>query len=173
MAEWSKAPDSRELSSAFKSGECSGPRMWAWVRIPLLTHTFWPFFFLIPDPKTSCIYFLFCFSLRFKWSKYNASTITPLFFFFLFFTLQPSSFLLFSQLQKKNTKKRRLEADSQNKTTNGFFVWERERERRHIDRERPGGGGAKVLCKVCSVITAVGEREQKSPSGFSSLSSQS
>ena len=29
VAEWSKAPDSS-----------SGPRMWAWVQIPLLTHSF-------------------------------------------------------------------------------------------------------------------------------------
>ncbi len=30
VAEWSKAPDSS-----------SGPRMWAWVQIPLLTQHFW------------------------------------------------------------------------------------------------------------------------------------
>ena len=36
MAEWSKAPDSRLTLPANGSG-CSGPRMRAWVRIPLLT----------------------------------------------------------------------------------------------------------------------------------------
>ena len=36
MAEWSKAPDSRVKSSTCTS-EHSGPRMWAWVQIPLLT----------------------------------------------------------------------------------------------------------------------------------------
>ena len=39
MAERSKAPDSREYSSLLWS-EHSGPRMRAWVRIPLLTQTF-------------------------------------------------------------------------------------------------------------------------------------
>ena len=40
MAEWSKAPDSsvKAYLRKYVSGvECSGPRMWAWVRIPLLT----------------------------------------------------------------------------------------------------------------------------------------
>ena len=36
MAEWSKAPDSRCFFLLIV-GECSGPRMRAWVRIPLLT----------------------------------------------------------------------------------------------------------------------------------------
>ncbi len=41
MAEWSKAPDSRSYGLAYAmSNGYSGPRMWAWVRIPLLTHTF-------------------------------------------------------------------------------------------------------------------------------------
>lgn len=35
MAERSKAPDSR--GETLSSTEHSGPRMWAWVRIPLLT----------------------------------------------------------------------------------------------------------------------------------------
>ena len=38
MAERSKAPDSR--AQLFVLTERSGPRMWAWVRIPLLTKTF-------------------------------------------------------------------------------------------------------------------------------------
>ena len=38
MAERSKAPDSRVR--LFPSQEYSGPRMWAWVRIPLLTNVF-------------------------------------------------------------------------------------------------------------------------------------
>lgn len=38
MAERSKAPDSRVR--LFPSLEYSGPRMWAWVRIPLLTNPF-------------------------------------------------------------------------------------------------------------------------------------
>ncbi len=37
MAERSKAPDSREQSLPLTLKEHSGPRMWAWVRIPLLT----------------------------------------------------------------------------------------------------------------------------------------
>ena len=42
MAERSKAPDSRETFSAkLWRSECSGPRMWAWVRIPLLTKLFY------------------------------------------------------------------------------------------------------------------------------------
>ena len=45
MAEWSKAPDSRMWSFHNHSGwELSGPHMWAWVRIPLLTYLF---FFLL------------------------------------------------------------------------------------------------------------------------------
>ena len=40
MAERSKAPDSRVYSSLLWS-EHSGPRMRAWVRIPLLTQTFY------------------------------------------------------------------------------------------------------------------------------------
>ena len=37
MAEWSKAPDSRFIPFSCLMSEFSGPRMWAWVRIPLLT----------------------------------------------------------------------------------------------------------------------------------------
>ena len=37
MAEWSKAPDSRAILP-----EHSGPQLWAWVRIPLLTKTILP-----------------------------------------------------------------------------------------------------------------------------------
>ena len=39
MAEWSKAPDSssRSLLGLIVAHGRSGPRMWAWVRIPLLT----------------------------------------------------------------------------------------------------------------------------------------
>ena len=37
MAERSKAPDSRVTVSSHDCREHSGPRMWAWVRIPLLT----------------------------------------------------------------------------------------------------------------------------------------
>ena len=37
MAERSKAPDSRVTSLPLTTKEHSGPRMWAWVRIPLLT----------------------------------------------------------------------------------------------------------------------------------------
>ena len=47
MAERSKAPDSRSCvpSAVNADWEPSGPRMWAWVRIPLLTKTFFaPFF---------------------------------------------------------------------------------------------------------------------------------
>ena len=40
MAERSKAPDSRVQSLPLKTKEHSGPRMWAWVRIPLLTRIF-------------------------------------------------------------------------------------------------------------------------------------
>ena len=41
MAERSKAPDSRvNLLCKSQQSECSGPRMWAWVRIPLLTNLF-------------------------------------------------------------------------------------------------------------------------------------
>ena len=38
MAEWSKAPDSgsRSLLRLIVAHGRSGPRMWAWVRIPLL-----------------------------------------------------------------------------------------------------------------------------------------
>ena len=39
MAERSKAPDSREIPF-LRISENSGPRMRAWVRIPLLTKTF-------------------------------------------------------------------------------------------------------------------------------------
>ena len=39
MAERSKAPDSR-ANSSMRYVEYSGPRMWAWVRIPLLTKVF-------------------------------------------------------------------------------------------------------------------------------------
>ena len=45
MAEWSKAPDSRHcFGPLIESCENSGPRMRAWVQIPLLTNQF---FFLI------------------------------------------------------------------------------------------------------------------------------
>ena len=44
MAEWSKAPDSRFIPFSCLMSEFSGPRMWAWVRIPLLTQ-FCPFIF--------------------------------------------------------------------------------------------------------------------------------
>lgn len=41
MAEWSKAPDSRYMPCLKKQQfEYSGPRMWAWVQIPLLTILF-------------------------------------------------------------------------------------------------------------------------------------
>ena len=41
MAEWSKAPDSRYNTFCIQNcRENSGPLMWAWVRIPLLTQ-FW------------------------------------------------------------------------------------------------------------------------------------
>ena len=40
MAERSKAPDSRVKSLPTTTREHSGPRMWAWVRIPLLTERF-------------------------------------------------------------------------------------------------------------------------------------
>ena len=40
MAERSKAPDSRAILFRSLRAEHSGPRMWAWVRIPLLTITF-------------------------------------------------------------------------------------------------------------------------------------
>ena len=46
MAEWSKAPDSRFIPFSCLMSEFSGPRMWAWVRIPLLTQ-FCPFIFAI------------------------------------------------------------------------------------------------------------------------------
>ena len=49
MAERSKAPDSRDIT--LSNMEHSGPRMWAWVRIPLLTllftDTIFPTFFLL------------------------------------------------------------------------------------------------------------------------------
>ena len=40
MAEWSKAPDSSVSLPEYGHIEPSGPRMWAWVRIPLLTEHF-------------------------------------------------------------------------------------------------------------------------------------
>ena len=40
MAEWSKAPDSSVSLPEYGHIEPSGPRMWAWVRIPLLTDNF-------------------------------------------------------------------------------------------------------------------------------------
>ena len=42
MAEWSKAPDSRHSLASFIGSivENSGPRMRAWVQIPLLTKIF-------------------------------------------------------------------------------------------------------------------------------------
>ena len=47
MAEWSKAPDSRinPCSLIRNKLENSGPRMRAWVQIPLLTNIFFPFEF--------------------------------------------------------------------------------------------------------------------------------
>ena len=53
MAERSKAPDSR--GETLSISEHSGPRMWAWVRIPLLTPIFLkvvvPFSFYCPAGK--------------------------------------------------------------------------------------------------------------------------
>ena len=43
MAEWSKAPDSSIIPFRESRIGCSGLRMEAWVRIPLLTH-FWSIF---------------------------------------------------------------------------------------------------------------------------------
>ena len=40
VAEWSKAPDSSVSLPEYRHIEPSGPRMWAWVRIPLLTEHF-------------------------------------------------------------------------------------------------------------------------------------
>ena len=40
LAEWSKAPDSSVSLPEYGHIEPSGPRMWAWVRIPHLTKTF-------------------------------------------------------------------------------------------------------------------------------------
>ena len=54
MAERSKAPDSRD-SSSMTNMEYSGPRMWAWVRIPLLTVTFFLFTFLTLLHKVNAI----------------------------------------------------------------------------------------------------------------------
>ena len=52
MAEWSKAPDSRISSFSYSSGlEYSGPLMWAWVRIPLLTQFFHFSPFMEPNTK--------------------------------------------------------------------------------------------------------------------------
>ena len=39
MAEWSKAPDSSVTTWPASEGH-SGPRLWAWVQIPLLTRRF-------------------------------------------------------------------------------------------------------------------------------------
>ena len=48
MAEWSKAPDSRHcLGSLIGICENSGPRMRAWVQIPLLTNQF--FLIIVTD----------------------------------------------------------------------------------------------------------------------------
>ena len=57
MAERSKAPDSRCWTFCSQCRlEASGPRMWAWVRIPLLTNFFFfPFFF---KKKNLVTYFL-------------------------------------------------------------------------------------------------------------------
>ena len=46
MAEWSKAPDSRHslAPSIGSAKENSGPRMRAWVQIPLLTNYFPPIY---------------------------------------------------------------------------------------------------------------------------------
>ena len=46
MAEWSKAPDSRTIPFQLSWWEHSGPQMWAWVRIPLLT-AFYSFFVFV------------------------------------------------------------------------------------------------------------------------------
>ena len=51
MAERSKAPDSREI---FSDSEISGPLMWAWVQIPLLTREFLNF-----NETNFLIFFLF------------------------------------------------------------------------------------------------------------------
>ena len=40
MAEWSKAPDSRYNLARYSEYEASGPCIWAWVQIPLLTFIF-------------------------------------------------------------------------------------------------------------------------------------
>ena len=54
MAEWSKAPDSRMWSFHHHSGwGLSGPHMWAWVRIPLLTHLFLTFLYIVYFIKKS------------------------------------------------------------------------------------------------------------------------
>ena len=48
VAEWSKAPDSRANLARVAGSKPSGPRMWAWVQIPPLTHfLFFPLFFCI------------------------------------------------------------------------------------------------------------------------------
>ena len=62
MAEWSKAPDSRIVPSPHWWWEHSGPRMWAWVRIPLLTG----------------FYFLFVFVIRIDQKSASAGNRTPI-----------------------------------------------------------------------------------------------
>ena len=62
MAEWSKAPDSRIVPSPNRWWEHSGPRMWAWVRIPLLT----------------AFYFLFVFVIRIDQKSASAGNRTPI-----------------------------------------------------------------------------------------------
>ena len=62
MAEWSKAPDSRCHLLVHHETERSGPRMWAWVRIPLLT----------------AFYFLFVFVIRIDQKSASAGNRTPI-----------------------------------------------------------------------------------------------
>ena len=53
MAEWSKAPDSRLILTPLigSTSENSGPRMRAWVQIPLLTKLF---FFIVYNDMLAC-----------------------------------------------------------------------------------------------------------------------
>ena len=55
MAERSKAPDSRAALPAPSGSECSGPRLRAWVQIPLLTCIFFSsvFIFILKQQKMS------------------------------------------------------------------------------------------------------------------------
>ena len=54
LAEWSKAPDSREILLLHEKFGNSGPRMRAWVQIPHLT------IFLLKDHCKSWILFVGC-----------------------------------------------------------------------------------------------------------------